>query len=101
MHKLLRLAPVAFLLLGCSGDVQPPKPQHRARLQEQAPQVQRFPVAGGEILVIDVVSRDIRGMLESQRCYVWRDQNSTSALQCISDDNGFPVGKATSDSPNP
>jgi hypothetical protein len=98
----MRLALVCLLLIGCSADVEAPKPRPRAALEERAPKVQRFPVNGGEIVVLDVVSRDILGMLESQRCFVWRDaQYATSSLQCLPEDSGFPVGGRTADSPNP
>lgn len=79
-----------LVLAGCGG--QPPdaprtKPSARAaatekRLQE-GPAARTYPVRGGELLVIEVPVKDSTGLVEMQRCYVFRDlEFRTSTLSC-------------------
>lgn len=86
MRWLLLLLP---LLAACGGPAEQSKvkPAARAaaaekRLQE-GPTARTHAVRGGELLVIEVPVKDFTGSVDSQRCYVWRDQEfKSSSISC-------------------
>lgn len=89
---LTRIALIAVLLAGCSGE--PSKPvrpyktlaERKALAQEglaKTPTPRTYRIDGNELKVIDIPVVDASGLAEVQRCYVWRDQEfRSSTLSC-------------------
>ena len=80
----------AVVLAGCS-DTAAEKPrktrQERAAEAEvrlsQTPESRTYQIAGNELRVIDVPVKGLIGQVETQRCFVWRDQEfRTATLSC-------------------
>jgi hypothetical protein len=92
LGMLTRIALIAVLLAGCSGE--PSKPvrpyktlaERKALAQEglaKTPTPRTYRIDGNELKVIDVPVLDSTGLLDVQRCFVWRDQEfRSSTLSC-------------------
>lgn len=86
---MLRVLLVCALLASCS------EPHERATLRvdrkkaaDQAPKRSVYRFESGELVVLDVPTT-IGGYADSQKCFLWRDQEFKAAsLQCPNDSPG-------------
>lgn len=93
-HALPLLAAVIVavgLLVSCEQHEKPATVKRQGnkeradRLMAEQPPVTRQQVSGGELLVIESRHRD-GNIVESQRCYVWRDAEfKTTSMSCPAD----------------
>lgn len=84
------LIAAALGLVGCNNSVaeKPAKTRQQRSTETEAqlskgPTVRVHKIDGGELKVIDTPVSDIPGLVETQRCFVWRDTEfKTSAVSC-------------------
>lgn len=93
----MRICLAVLVLVGCSEAPDVPVVRVnsatavRAALADaavaQTPVPRRYKVDGNDLMIIDVPSKDeATGLLETQRCYVWRDNEyRTATITCPAD----------------
>lgn len=89
MHKIWLIAAAAALLSGCADDdinTAAARKAHQDKRQAKAdaalsktPVPRIYSLQGNQLQVIEVPVADSYGFVESQRCFVWRDQEFKQA----------------------
>lgn len=91
MLKPLLLIAFALALLGCgqSAPSDSPRTAKKQRIEaaeaalNRSPDVRTYHLDGSELKSIEVPVKDSSGFVDSQRCFVWRDQEfKTATISC-------------------
>lgn len=99
-YRIILIA-ATLTLAGCgkAASEKPAKTRQQRAAEAQAqlekgPAVRTHKVDGGELKVIDTPVSDIPGLVETQRCFVWRDTElKTSSISCPQPPGGLMVGE--------